>query len=117
MGYKIELIGSDGQVLVSKHKIEYGSTHPLGGTTECSISVTYNYSVQFNKFFDKVKGIRWLNGKTGKESIPFLKEAVESLGTRKDKDYWLPSEGNAGFTLKILLGWAKEHPAGVWEVR
>ena len=32
------------------------------------------------------------------------------------RDYCAPTPANAGFALNILLGWAREHPEGEWEL-
>jgi len=39
-----------------------------------------------------------------------LQKAISLLGTERDPDYWKATEGNAGYALSILLGWARLHP-------
>lgn len=118
MSYDISLVNMSETVLdedgdsyhpacqVTNH--QEGGTYALGGTTDAAMSVTYNYAEHF--------GFRWLDGKTGAETAPAMAAAVASLGTTRDKDYWKPAIGNAGYAINILLGWAREHPNGIWSV-
>lgn len=85
-----------------------GGTYVLGGTPRAELNVTYNYG----SFFD----FRSLNGRTGRETIARLREAVELFGTDRDVDYWARTPGNAGYACSILLKWATEHPDGIWRV-
>ena len=104
----------------SSQQIQEGGTQVMAGTNECQLNITYNYSPLFYEVFPESSapyhglGIRWLYGKTGEESIPVLEKAVERLGIRRNADYWKATMGNAGWALNILLGWAREHPDGVW---
>lgn len=93
---------------------EDGGTYALGGSDEACLNITYNYSKFFKATIDDKLGIRWLYGKTGKETEEVLAEAVASLGTKQSKDYWEATPGNAGYALSILLLWAKQHPDAVW---
>ena len=116
----------------------------MGGTSECHLNITYNYSTLYRLTLDNHEGLRWLHGKTGKDTIGRLENAVELLGTNqytrtvdncdrcgfhigigdgladpfseenRRHDYWAPTAGNAGYALNILLGWAKENPNGTW---
>ena len=143
MSYDIYLETEDG-VCVSSQHIQEGGTQVMGGTKECHLNITYNYSTLYRLTLDKEKGLRWLHGKTGRDTIGRLENAVELLGTHQyercvdncDKcgsrcgygeglsdpmlpenrrsDYWAPTAGNAGHALNILLGWAKENPNGKW---
>ena len=115
MSHDVRLVDTD-IVLVSRQKISEGGTHVSGGTNECELNVTYNYSPLFYEVFPKDEGLKWLYGKTGKESIPVLEQAVERLGTKRDSDYWKATMGNAGYSLGILLDWAREFPQGKWEI-
>lgn len=91
-----------------------GGTHALGGTDEAELNITYNYSQHFKALH--AEGIRWLDGKTGEDTAPALAAAVQQLGTARDRDYWAPTPGNAGYALSILLDWAQLHPQAVWQV-
>lgn len=85
-----------------------GGTYAVGGSCEADLNVTYNYC----KFFN----FKGLHGKGAKKTIEELGVAVMALGTERDPDYWKATEGNAGYTVNILLGWAKQHPTGIWNV-
>ena len=101
----------------------------MGGTNECDLNITYNYSGLYHLVFPvehvqdsdgviKVEstGLKWLYGKTGETAIPILEKAVERLGVRRDDDYWEATMGNAGFSLRILLSWAREFPNGRFSI-
>jgi len=85
------------------------------GMTSAEINITWNYSKFFYEHLDAERGIRWLYGKTGRETVERLKKAVEVLGTETDEDYWKPTPGNAGHILNVLAGWAELHPDAVWD--
>lgn len=85
-----------------------GGTYAVGGTSLADISVTYNYAIHFN--------FRELNGLTGEQSIPILREVVRRLGTKQNPDYWSATPGNTGYAASILLGWAALYPEYIWEV-
>ena len=91
-----------------------GGTYVLGGTDEAQLNITYNYSKFYYEVLDRKAGLRWLYGKTGRQTAGRLEHAVELLGTERDADYWKATEGNAGYALSILLAWAKAHPDAVW---
>ena len=116
MSNDVRFVGEDNSLLVSKNKITEGGTFVANGTNDCDLNITYNYSPIFYKVFPDDKGLRWLETKRGKESIPILEKAVERLGTKRDSSYWNATEGNAGFSLSILLGWAKEFPNGKFAI-
>ncbi len=106
---------SDGNLCdVGRHS--EGGTYVVGGVAEASLNVTYNYSKHYYEHLNTDKGLRWLDGKTAKETIAALDHAVKELGTNHSSDYWESSAGNAGYGLNILLSWAKEHPDAKWEV-
>ena len=113
MSYDIELCYEDVQAEVKNH--QEGGTYQVGGTKKASLNLTYNYSWFYHRFLDDGEGIRWMYGKTGKETISRLADAVEELGVKQYKDYWAPTPGNAGYALSILLEWAKQHPTAVWD--
>lgn len=95
------------------HQIK-GGTYCLGGTTECWLNITYNYSPFFYKIFGK-KGIRIIYGKIAKKSIPILEKAIGKLKDDINNDYWKPTEGNAKEALKGLLELAKiAPPNAIW---
>lgn len=131
MSYDIKLIDpitKDVLQLDSPHHMR-GGTYQVGGTTEASLNVTYNYAEHFQRVFgdEKVEltpfekvfgggktGIRRLYGMTGAESIPVLEKAISLLADDVNEDYWKPTEGNAKRALIQLLTLAKMRPDGVW---
>lgn len=109
---------------VEKHS--EGGTYAMFGTYEASLSITYNYSKNFSKIPVKEPwddrgesrsdfSVRWLYGKTARETTGTLLAVVMLLGTTRDPDYWAATDGNAGYAAKLLLDWAIQHPDAVWE--
>lgn len=95
-----------------KHNIR-GGTYCLGGTTELSLNITYNYAKHFYRVIGE-KGIRTIYNMSGAESIPVLKNAIDNLGNNISTDYWEPTEGNAKQALYGLLAFAQMRPDGIW---
>lgn len=95
---------------------EEGGTYQVGGCTDATLNITYNYSPFYYKYLSYTKGLRWLHDKNAKDCIETLESAVQTLGTVRDDDYWAETPGNAGYALSILLGWAKEHPDAKFKV-
>lgn len=108
-----------------------GGTYQIGGSTELSLNVTYNYARWYYRddAFGE-EGIRKIYGMTGQESIPLLESAIHSLENldedlsdekRKELEahdvtgYWLPTRKNAIKPLYQLLAMAKMRPDGVWD--
>lgn len=91
-----------------------GGTYQMGGCNEAWLNITYNYSDHFYDIFGD-KGIRSIYGKTGAETIPILKEAINKLSDDVSDDYWEPTEGNAKKSLCGLLALAQLRPDGVWD--
>lgn len=116
MSYDIDLTDPiTGEVLETEEKHDIrGGTYMMGGTTRLHLNVTYNYARHFSRVLGE-EGIRSLYGKTGAESIPLLKKAIEELGNDVDDDYWKPTEGNAKRALHGLLAFAQMRPDGVWK--
>jgi hypothetical protein len=112
MSYDIDLSYPDDLAQVENHAD--GGTYVLGGTTDASLNITYNYGRFYREHLDKEQGIRWLYNKKASETIDRLQKAVEDLGTTRDADYWKATPGNAGYALAILLSWARQHPEAVW---
>lgn len=92
---------------------ENGNLVPVA-STDPSIDITYNYSEFYYKTIDKEQGIRWLYGKTGRETLPALGNAVMELTINYSSDYWEKTAGNAGYALAHLLMWALQYPDGIW---
>lgn len=92
----------------------FGGTHAVDGTTELWLNVTYNYSKHFYRTIDNAKGIRFIYGMTGAESIPVMKKAIDQLKDDVSDNYWEATEGNAKRALLGLLALAQMRPDGVW---
>ena len=116
MSYDIDLTDPvDGSVLKADHDHHMrGGTYCVGGSNELSLNITWNYAKHYVRVVDSEKGIRWLYGKTGLESIPVLTAAIDALGDDTSDDYWEPTEGNAKRALHGLLTMAKMRPDGIW---
>lgn len=116
MSYDIDLVSLvTGRVLEldAPHQMK-GGTYALGGTTEASLNVTYNYATIFYRVLGE-KGIRSIYGMSGAQSIPILEAAIEKLGDDVDGDYWKATEGNAKEALLQLKALAQMKPHGVWQ--
>lgn len=99
--------GRGGVVAVAHHEGE-GGAYRVGGSNEADLSVTYNYC----RLFDFAA----LDGRTGADTLPILRDAIGRLGTDTDGTYWAPTEGNAGHAASILCRWAEWRPDGIWRV-
>lgn len=92
-----------------------GGTYRVGGTTELSPNITYNYAKCYCR--DDVfgsAGIKSIYGMSGAESIPLINKAIIALGDDVSADYWEATEVNAKRPLYQLLAMAKMRPDGVW---
>ena len=93
-----------------------GGTQAVGGSTEAWVSITFNYAEVYFLFnFDLRKT---LDGKKASTVLPKLKKVWNKLkGCKPFKnDYWAPTPGNAGVPIKLILGWAEQHPDAVFRV-
>lgn len=94
---------------------EDGGTYVLGGSNEASLNVTYNYSPLYWKVWGG--GLKeTLDGKRAGDVIAALETGAEKLGTERYRDYWAPTDGNAGAALATLLNWARQYPDAVFRV-
>lgn len=115
MSYDIDLTHPvTGEVLQidELHQMK-GGTYCLGGMTEASLNITWNYGSRYRAAFGD-EGIRTIYGMTGAESLPVLKTAADQLGDDRDDDYWKPTEGNAKAALLQLITLATLRPDGIW---
>jgi hypothetical protein len=133
MSYDLRLVDENGSTFSMPESHHEGGTMPIDGYTESDFNITYNYGWFYYQCLDKDNGLRWLYGKTGKETIERLAKAIIELGTnlyfrlpelkrldeitKEDRiyDYWCPTPGNAGAALEPLLSAAKEFPHGIWK--
>lgn len=116
MSYNISLCESITGCIIgldAPHQMR-GGTFVVGGTTEASLNVTYNYAEYFCQVLGD-KGIRTIYGMTGAQSLPVLRDAAAKLGNDVVDDYWEPTEGNAKRALLQLAALAEMRPDGVWE--
>lgn len=115
MSYDIDLLDPlTGKTLqIERPHHMRGGTYQLGGSTELSLNVTYNYSRHYRSVLGD-NGIRSIYGLTGAESIPILQRAADALGDDVDADYWKATEGNAKRALLQLIAIAQMRPDGLW---
>ncbi len=99
--------------LDAPHRMK-GGTYCVDGSDTADINITYNYWPHFRRVLGG-KGIRELYGKTGGETIPILKAAIEALDTDVSDDYWEATEGNARAALCQCLALAQMRPDGIWQ--
>ena len=114
MSYNVDLRGGEGPV-----RVERKTGKIVGGGCFASVSITYNFSYFFYNEIDEDDGIRWLNGRTGEETLHTLARAAHNLGRsphRTTDSYWIPDPGNAGRDLEVLAEWAANNPEAVWSV-
>ena len=116
MSYDIDLVDP-----VTKQVIELdephqmkGGTYAVGGTTEASLNITYNYSKHYYRVLGD-QGLRSIYGLTGADAIPVLEKAASLLADDVHEDYWAPTAGNAKRALMQLIALAKMRPDGVFQ--
>ena len=122
MSYYINLLDPITKKVIEINDAHFlrGGTYKIGGSTELSLNITYNYS----KFLHKViqpkstpsenkSGIRSLYGMTALEVIPILEAAILSLKDDFDDNYWKATEGNTKRALNNLLTMCKMRPDAI----
>ena len=97
-----------------------GGTYKMGGSTELSLNITYNYSEILHKIIqpkftpsEYKTGIRSLYGMTAFEATPILETAISILKNNVVDDYWQPTEGNVKRALNNLLTMCKMRPDSI----
>lgn len=114
-------------ITVPEKHFMFGGIIEVGGSNTLSTNITYNYGAIINPKFDQIlqelgmpvkddSYARYLEGKSGAETIPILKGTIEKLGNDVDDDYYKATEGNAKRALNILLAFAQMRPDGIWKV-
>ena len=122
MSYDIQLLDPITKNVIEINDAHFmrGGTYQMGGSTELSLNITYNYS----KFLHQVlqpkttpsefkSGIRSLYGMTALEATPILETAISTLKDDVDEDYWKPTEGNTKKALNNLLTMCKMRPDAI----
>jgi len=115
MGWWISLENKRGKIYNTTPHSE-GGVITLGGSNEATMSLTWNYSKYYYQYIDAEEGLRWINGKTAKETLERLITAKNILIDDPSDNYWAETPGNAGHALAVLVSWAKQHPKGIWRV-
>ena len=80
-----------------------GGTFVMGGTTEASFNITYNYSSFYYDKLNSEDGIRCLYGKKPNDITMILTPITQSMTGEPSNDYWEATEGNARKALIDLL--------------
>lgn len=111
VSYNVYLCDGGKSVIVQdeSHKV---ASHESG---LAELEIPHENARYFWGAFGQERGIRYLYGKRAIDTIPLLERAIEILGTEQDDNPWKGTPGNAGYTLSILLGWARRFPNAVWE--
>jgi len=112
MGYSIRLLHPETKEQLhtkGNHQIQ-GGTYCIGGTTELSLSVTYNYAPLYKRIFGE-EGIRSLYGMLALDSVTLLAKGISELG---DNDQ-IPFEDavQQGISQLRLSRTFNRNPAGI----
>lgn len=122
MSYDINLLDPITKNVIEINDAHFlrGGTYKVGGSTELSLNITYNYSEFLHKVLNPKftpskydSGIRSLYGMTALEAIPILEAAISNLKDDVDTDYWTPTEGNTKSALNNLLTMCKMRPDAI----
>jgi len=111
MSYDVSLHNPDGSMVQLDHRHQLrGGTYAVGGTTDATLNVTYNYSPILWQVWPK-QGLEALEGLTALESIPVLTKGMLSIPWQPpDEDYWKSTNGNVRAMLGDLLVLACQAP-------
>lgn len=112
MSYDVDLCDKEGQLLPYTETFQEGGTQIIGGHSNCSLNITFNYAEVFGGL------VRDLNGKVAKDTLAELKAFSEKWkhAMPYERDYWAPTPGNAKKAIDRLISFAELHPEGVWSV-
>lgn len=122
MSYDIDLIDPiTWQVIeIADAHFMRGGTYQLGGSTELSLNMTYNYAEILHKVLQPKStpsefksGIRSLYGLMALEAAPILENAINELKDDVSDDYWEPTEDNVKKALTHLLTMCKMRPDAI----
>ena len=122
MSYDIKLLNPITQNVIEINDPHFlrGGTYKMGGSTELSLNMTYNYSEILHKVIkpkftpsENKSGIRSLYGMTALEATPILEAAISTLKNDVVDNYWQPTEGNVKQALNNLLTMCKMRPDAI----
>ena len=122
MSYDINLLDPITKNVIEINDAHFlrGGTYKMGGSTELSLNITYNYSEILHKIIqpkftpsEYKTGIRSLYGMTAFEATPILETAISILKNNVVDDYWQPTEGNVKRALNNLLTMCKMRPDSI----
>lgn len=122
MSYDIDLLDPITRNVIEIKDAHFlrGGTYKMGGSTELSLNVTYNYSQFLHQVIqpestpsEDKSGIRSIYGMTALEAIPILETAISNLKDDVVDDYWQPTEGNTKRALNNLLTMCKMRPDAI----
>lgn len=122
MSYDINLLDPITKEVIEINDTHFirGGTYQMGGSTELSLNITYNYSEFLHRVLqpsttpsEYETGIRSLYGMTALEAIPILENAISNLKDDVDSNYWTPTEGNTKRALNNLLTMCKMRPDSI----
>lgn len=122
MSYDINLLDPITKKVIEINDAHFlrGGTYKIGGSTELSLNMTYNYSESLHKVIqpqntpsEDKSGIRSLYGMTALDAIPILEDAISNLKDDFDNDYWKQTEGNTKRALNNLLTMCKMRPDAI----
>ena len=120
MSYDVSLLDSDHKIIVLPEKHYFTGTIvelDSDGSDLADIGITYNYSRFFYDVIHAEKGLRFIDGLSGRVAAPILLHGILALTLDRDPNYWEPTAGNARHALEALLWFALQAPTGVFEVR
>ena len=122
MSYDIDLLDPITKKVIEIKDAHFlrGGTYKMGGSTELSLNMTYNYSEILHKVIQPKStpseykaGIRSLYRMTALEATPILEAAISTLKDDVVDDYWQPTEGNVKRALNNLLTMCKMRPDAI----
>jgi hypothetical protein len=99
MSWWISVVNENGETIDTDELRCEGGTPTLGGITEATLNVTYNYSKHFS--------FQLLDGVFALDAVSILKQVIARLKDDEDNDYWKATEGNVKRAVKTLLSFAE----------
>ena len=112
MSYDVSLNRNGHPVTVPR--FQEGGTYAVGGSTESSLNITYNYSAVYEQYGFSLRDLAEM---TARDTLCLLTRILSEIGTSERTDnYWDATPGNAGHALAILIGWAAANLDATWQV-